>query len=484
VTASRASDSAARQLIDDSTLHDLIGLSPSYRVEVTPDGLTALLEVTPPAGQDDPPADLGSSLDYLTRVGVLYGVDAEDVGRAARTPGTQVVVAQGRPARDGEDGRLDVEPELLEIGGRPRVEDDGRVDLFDLNLIHTVREGQVLARRVLPTPGEPGMNVRGRGLPARAGKPAPGTAGQGTRLTEDGLEIVAAVDGHVVVVGDHLSVSSIYNVRSDVGVATGHVAYVGSVVVRGNVLAGFRLKADGDVEIHGNVNGGVIEAGGNLSVRYGILGQAQVVAAGTVRAKFIEYADVKAGGAVWISDGIVQSKISAARIEVLGRHGSVVGGHVFARMSLTARDLGSAGGVRTTVAVGVAPELVPESQRLSSHQDEMARKVPKLQARIKYFEQQAQIGRLNRIGAQEMESAQVQLKQLFEELEVAAARQLELTQEIAELSGAFIDARDVCHPEVLVVIGTDNLPIRQALRAVRFSHSALSPKIEVTSLDI
>ena len=164
-------------------------------------------------------------------------------------------------------------------------------------------------------------------------------------MNDNGAEIVATLAGHAVVLGDQISVSSIYQVRGDVGVATGHVAFVGSVVVRGDVRPGYKVQADGDVEIHGNVNGGTVEAGGNVSVRYGILSQARVVAAGTVRAKFVEYADVRAGAEVWVSDGIVQSNITAGTtIEVLGRYGSVVGGHVFAqelvgrsRAGLTAR---------------------------------------------------------------------------------------------------------------------------------------------------
>jgi uncharacterized protein len=468
---------AACAVIDSTTA------APVFRATVAPDELSATLEIAASTA-DQSVVDIDVALAYLAEVGITYGVDTEDVERALAARGTPVLVAQGRPPIDGQDGRLEIDPSLLEIGGRPRVHDDGRVDLFELDLIHTVQEGQVLARRIPPTPREPGVTVQGRVLPAHAGQPAPGVAGRGTRLNQGGLEIIATLAGHAVVLGDQISVSSIYQVRGDVGVATGHVAFIGSVVVRGDVRPGFRVQADGDVEIHGNVNGGHVDAGGNVSVRYGILAQAHIVAAGTTRAKFVEYADVRAGAEVWVSDGIVQSRVVAGTtIEVVGRYGSVVGGHVFARKSVVARELGSSRGIRTTIAVGAAPDLLPEAQRLAAQQDELAKKIPLLEVRLKYFQQQAAAGRLNRRGAQEMDSSTAELQGLVDERKMIAVRQGELAEMLKDLAIAFVDARDVCHSEVSVVIGTSSLSISQPIRSVRFRHAAQLAKIEMTSLD-
>jgi uncharacterized protein (DUF342 family) len=454
-----------------------------FRITVTPDELAASLEVSA-SSLDQVVADLAAARAYLTGAGITSGIDTKAIERALASPGEFVLVAQGRLPIDGQDGRLEIDPALLEIGGRPHVSDDGRVDLFELNLIHTVAEGQVLARRIPPIPGVPGETVRGRVLPAHRGQPAPGSAGRGTRLHDNGAEIVATLAGHAVVLSDQISVSSIYQVRGDVGVATGHVAFVGSVVVRGDVRPGYRLHADGDVEIHGNVNGGTVEAGGNISVRYGIVSQARVLAAATARAKFVEYANVTAGAEVWVSDGIVQSNISAGTtIEVLGRYGSVVGGHVFAQKSLTARELGSPRGIRTAIAVGAAPELLPEAEKLAAHQDELARKMPLLAARLTYFQKEAAAGRLNRRGAQEMESSAAELQALSDERKVIGIRQSEIAAMLEDIAIAFVDARDICHPDVSVIIGAHTLSIRQAIRSVRFRNVAHLAKIEITSLD-
>jgi uncharacterized protein len=453
-----------------------------FRLTVSADQLLASLEVAPTRG-DDMPVGLDEVLAYLTSAGITYGVDAADVAKAVEVRGKNVVVARGLPPRDGEDGRLEIEPSLLEIGGRPRVNDNGEVDLFELNLIHTVREDQVLARRVSPTPKQDGRGVRGQVLLSRSVWAAPARAGPGSRLKEGGLEIIATLSGHAVVIGEQLGVSSIYQVRGDVGVATGNIEFVGSVVVQGDVCPGYRVRADGDVEIHGNVNGGIVEAGGNVSVRYGVLGQGRVVAAGTAKAKFVEYAEVRAGAEVWVSDGIMQSKVTAGtRIEVLGRYGSIVGGNIFARLSLSARELGSSAGVRTSIAVGVAPELVPESERLDVRANELARQIPVVQVRRTYLANQAALGRLNRRGAQEMDAVTAQLRALLEAANVVETRQIEIAAELADLGVAFVDARDVCRPGVYVMIGSNTMLVRESLRNVRFRYSAKVSKIEMTSL--
>jgi uncharacterized protein (DUF342 family) len=450
-----------------------------FRVSVSGDEQAAYLEVKPAEV-----IDVAAALEYLAQAGIAYGVDAEDVARALEKPGTSVLVAQGRPPIDGQDGRLEVESNLLEIGGRPRVRDDGEVDLFDLHLIHNVSVGQVLARVIPPVPGEPGVTVRGRTLPPHAGRPVLRAAGRGSHLKADTLEIVAAVAGHAVIVGDQVDVSAIYQVRGDVGVATGHVEFVGSVVVRGDVRPGYHVQAEGNVEVHGNVNGGTIEAGGNVSVRYGILGHAHIVAKGTVRAKFVEYADVQAGAEVWVSDGIVQSNVAAgSKIEVLGRYGSVVGGHVFARKSLTARELGSPRGIPTTIEVGAAPGLLPEAEKLSNQQTELAGKIQALGLRLAYFQQQSAAGRLNRMGANEMESTTAQLHAVLAESGGLTTRQAEVAEMLGDLGVAFVDAQKVCHAEVRVVIGTDVHVVRHAQTCVRFRHSVQTAKVEVVGLD-
>jgi uncharacterized protein (DUF342 family) len=142
---------------------------------------------------------------------------------------------------------VDYDATLLSLGGRPHVAEDGKVNLFDLDLVRNVEVGALLATRTLPTAGEPGITVFGTSIPARPGRVVAVRAGEGVRLADDGLQVFAAMAGHAALVGNLVSVSPIYSIRGDVGPATGNIEFVGSVSVTGSVDAGYRVKAGGDV---------------------------------------------------------------------------------------------------------------------------------------------------------------------------------------------------------------------------------------------
>ena len=70
-------------------------------------------------------------------------------------------------------------------------------------------------------------------------------------------------------VGRKISVLNVYHVPGNVGYATGNIDFAGSVVIRGDIENGFVVKAEGDVTVGGNVEGGSIYADGNITIRGG-----------------------------------------------------------------------------------------------------------------------------------------------------------------------------------------------------------------------
>ena len=66
----------------------------------------------------------------------------------------------------------------------------------------------------------------------------------------------AAIDGLFTLTGgETINVFPIYEVNGDVDYHTGNIDFVGTVVIRGNVLTGFRIRAAGDIRIVGGVEG-------------------------------------------------------------------------------------------------------------------------------------------------------------------------------------------------------------------------------------
>lgn len=142
--------------------------------------------------------------------------------------------------------------------------------------------------------------------------------------------------------------------------STGDIDYEGDVVVKGNVLAGFTVKATGDITVSGIVEGATVIAGGNITFNRGIQGMTRAVvkAGGNIVSKFIESAEnVSAGGSIE-ADSILHSKVTAkSTIKASGRNGLIIGGDVKAVNMIEAKTIGNAMGTNTSVGVGVDPSM-------------------------------------------------------------------------------------------------------------------------------
>ena len=54
--------------------------------------------------------------------------------------------------------------------------------------------------------------------------------------------------------------------------ASGNIQFDGSVVIQGDVAKGMSVKATGDIEVAGIVEMASLEAGGNITVKSGVIG--------------------------------------------------------------------------------------------------------------------------------------------------------------------------------------------------------------------
>lgn len=427
--------------------------------------LAAQIFITTPVGGGNP-ATLEGVNARLAEAGVVYGIDEEVLQEVVNEvlsltiPGMRwgpILAAQGRAPVGGEDARIDYHPCLTATSGRPKVESDGTVNLFELNVVHNVTKGTVLAVETPPTPGQPGMTVMGAEIPARPGRECWLKPRKGTEQSEDKYTVTAAFDGHATLIQGEISVANVYHVNKDVGVETGNIQFVGSVVIRGNVQNGFTVKAEGDVEVQGGVDGGSIETSGNVTVQYGIkgaLGRGKVVAGGAVKAKFIENADVRAGTNVWAADGILQSRVEAgATIEVLGRRGAIIGGRVSALVKVSARTLGSAMGSSTEISAGVTPAARTELGEIRKKQAEMEELVVRANQMIQFLVEQERRGTLGPQKRSNLSKLVATQGQLYNTMESLTLRAKELEQMFSESRTAVIEAREVCHPGVTALIG-------------------------------
>ncbi|SET42898.1 DUF342 domain-containing protein [Paenibacillus sp. NFR01] len=308
---------------------------------------------------------------FLHNQEVRYGIERDIVQRISTNPEeyffSKVPIAIGDPAVNGTDGRVEMAMDLEEHR-KPLVKEDGSVDYKDLVRLNNVLKGQLIAKVIPPQPGKSGRTVTGEEMPFKAGREARFKIGKNVVVDQDESSMYAAIDGLVTLTDKgKVNVFPVYEVNGDVDYSTGNIDFVGTVVIRGNVLTGFTVRSAGDIRIVGGVEGAELYAGGSIEISGGIIGYNKgLVSAGkNVKVSFIQDGNVVAGEDIIVSQSIMHSNIRAGQnVLCNGAKGLIVGGVVQAGEKVSARTIGNTMSTATAIEVGVVPELRNEINEL------------------------------------------------------------------------------------------------------------------------
>lgn len=294
----------------------------------------------------------------IASLGVVNGISEEaiELFLKERRYFETYVVARGTKPREGSDGSIEYMFNT-QLKPTPKMNDDGTVDFHTLENVNHIKAGDVVAVLHPEDKGDNGVDLFGRAVMPRRVRRAVFRYGRNLEVSEDKLKLISKVNGHVTLENDKIFVSDVMEIV-DVDTSTGDIDYDGSVVIKGNVLAGFCVKASGDVSVSGIVEGATIIAGGNITFNRGVQGmnKAVIKAGGNIVSKFIESAkSVEAGGDIE-ADSILHSKVSArGAVKASGRNGLIVGGEVRSISLVEAKNIGNEMGTTTVVAVGIDP---------------------------------------------------------------------------------------------------------------------------------
>ncbi|MBL8993726.1 MAG: DUF342 domain-containing protein, partial [Spirochaetia bacterium] len=272
-----------------------------------------------------------------------------------------VLVAVGREVKHGKDASIDYKVEFREKEAPLSIGEDEDVDFHEMNLIVNVMVDEILAEKIPATKGETGVNILGQPVAARDGKDIELKGGENTSLTPDGMALKAGANGHAILAGGLINVKPVFEITGDVGPATGNITNMGSVVVMGNVLDGYNVKAAGNIEVKRSVGNCLIEATGDITIKLGVNGKngGKIISqSGSLHAKFLQDVQVKVANDVIVNESIIHSNVdSAGRVILMGKKAGIVGGKIRALSEVKARTIGSPGNVKTVIEVGVPPEI-------------------------------------------------------------------------------------------------------------------------------
>jgi uncharacterized protein len=443
-------------------------------VNVTDHEMRATMLVQPP-GPGGIDQTFETMLGFLKNNNVIHGIDEDALRDFEDHPryGQDVVVASGEASRDGNDAKVvytfDTDRSQINLK-----ETDGRVDFREMNLVQNVVEGQILAKKILAEPGSAGRTVTGKLLPAKAGKDTEISVGKNVTVAEDGSAAKATINGQVIIASEKINVEPIYVVQGNVNLKTGgNVIFLGTVLVKGNVDDGFKVKASGNVEVFGNVGKCIIDAEGDIIVHQGITAKSGgLIRSGrSVWSKFIENAKVDAGEHVVASEGIINSVVTAnKKIVCQGKRATIVGGSSRASEEIHAKTLGSVAGSETILEVGYDPKSKEKLAQIEDLISKISATLEEISLNVNTLEN---LKKIKKELPEEKEAYYVELTGKRDELVVERQAHLEDAAQIREHLSALkirgrISSSARVYPGVRIHVKEAALDVRNEFRAVTF----------------
>jgi uncharacterized protein (DUF342 family) len=407
---------------------------------------------------------------------IVHGLKSNVLKMVADNPkaffSQELLIAEGTAPVEGENGYIKTLFDLDNSEIKPLELEDGKVDFKEVKTIHNIRKGQLIAQRVLATEGLQGRAVTGEVLFPKAGKDVKFKIGKNVVMDQDQLNLYAAIDGMVTKTErDKLNVFPIFEVTGDVDFNIGNIDFVGNVVIRGNVLSGFKIKAAGDIRVSGGIEGAELEAAGSIEISAGILGhnKGTVRAGKNVKCSFIQDATVEAGEAVIVSQSIMHSNIRAGKtVTCKGTKGLIVGGIVQAGDRVVVRTVGNSMSTNTTIEVGVLPELRNEMIALRGQLRGISESLEKSDKALALLDQLAAAGQL---GADKV-ALRIKLnhtkKQALEDQAVARERILEIEKSLEDSDKACVEVVSIIYGGSKIVIGRYTKFVKDPVQRIIF----------------
>jgi uncharacterized protein len=293
---------------------------------------------------------------------------------------TPFVIAEGRAAVEPKDAEFALDESLK---GRPDAKDEDHVDYYAFNSVVTVEADTPIGRLTSIVPGTSGIDVHGRKL-VPTHHPVEVKLDSTIRKAEnDPNLVIAAVAGKITYKDHVLSINEVFSIEGNVDFESGNINAATDVSVKGTILDLFKVQSRKSIRVGGAIQAAEIEAGGDVTVRGGILGRKKgfVKAGGQIVAKFAEEADLTAAGDIRITRECMNSRIHAEGRFLVAR-GAVIGGEVYGREGIEVAAIGSEAGIQTSVIVGIHPAVLDAADDITEQCKTKLKAIERIRASV------------------------------------------------------------------------------------------------------
>lgn len=263
-------------------------------------------------------------------------------------------IAIGTPVIQGTEGKIQ-EYYTKELPFEVKIDENGVADYKASNYVRQIMKGDVICDITPPVQGKAGTQIDGKTAEPKKIRELKIPKGKNTEITEDGLHLIASIDGNLEYQNGVFEICPVLVIPGDVDYKVGNINFNGDVHIKGIVRENFAVTATGAIIVDGLVEAANIDAGGDLLITRGVVGdnRASIRSKGCLRVKFLENCVVHTKESVY-ADCIMNSEIySDNSINVLSGRGSIIGGSLTAAERIRARMIGAQSGRRTELTLGV-----------------------------------------------------------------------------------------------------------------------------------
>jgi len=359
------------------------------RIEVKTDAnnLNAFLVYRPIEGYDKPITR--EEVDQAFTIWkVKYGIDESAIERfiEMNTPDVPVPFAKGVPPKESHDAEIVYNFDFEKL----KKYSSGKVERIHGNVYKNflVKKGLLVAKRIPPQEGEPGIDVYGKKIMPKKPKDTSlnKLQGENTIVDPDETKLVALKEGILRFEKDKINVDQILIITGELDAGVGNIDFEGTVIIEGTVKPGFIVKAREDIKVNDIVEAATLVAGRDIEVQAGIKGRGKAfLSAGRdIKVRFVENAEFEAGRDILIDSASVNSTLKAKNsLKIEGRPGELVGGYASSGHELIAHQIGSNMNLKTSVEVGIDPSLREKITLLQSQIKIDEENIRKLQLIVK-----------------------------------------------------------------------------------------------------
>ena len=373
-----------------------------------------ILNVTAKEFEENKIAYYPKIVEILESNNIVYGM--EDIYNKPLSVQKEIIVAKGTLPTDGANSQI----KMYEIKDKePKIEEDGKVNYYEVSLIESVSKGDWVGEMTPPTDGIPGTTVTGEIIDAKPGKTKKLLYDVKTVAIyeEDGIKVLRSlVDGAIRIDNGKVKIDNLLVIKGDVDYVTGNVHFAGSVVIQGTVQDNFSVIANGDISINGSFGLGSVNRiesiYGSIYIKGGIFGKhiSKIKAEKDVFLKYCNETEVLARGNINIGFYSLSSTLTAQNIFLNPTHGRIIGGNVYAEARVVTSCVGNKTEKLTFINITGFNRL-----KVTNTLNELAEKYKKLRQDTAHIRVRLDTLEMNLVGTNIMDNKEyVKSKELYE----------------------------------------------------------------------